>query len=359
MPTVVREDFLRQLNIAKQALITSRPFLPILSCFCFEGERVTSYNDYLAIQVELGLNLEFTGGVNGEDLLAFLGAIGSKEASITIKGETFTLKGGTSELKLPVINKDMFLFQPPNFPKKTSTEIALTTEWIDGLKFCLIPTAEADIHQPELKGMTFCPTGKKIEIYSTNRNRLNFVTIPFDCGEMKYTCLPQEFLHLTLGSMKEKEEPVLLISKMNIASALESCLIFSSMIEVKQDQLLPYQTLVKQLTAKPGTRFKIPEGLADSMRRARIITGDDVQSHVSASASGGRITFQASSPRGEFKEVCSWPSKDKMEFKINPVQLLDSINGCSEMAVQKLAITLYGEKRGMTRFLSLEQTEGE
>src|SRR4051812_46144657 len=108
---VDRSAILEQLSLAAPAL-ADYDTLPALSCFHFNGQALTAYNDRIGISVPAG-GVGFQGLVKGKLLLDLLKASSARDVEITDAKTSVDVKVGASKIKLGWQETGSFMFRMP------------------------------------------------------------------------------------------------------------------------------------------------------------------------------------------------------------------------------------------------------
>ena len=153
-------DLLASLDLVRPAL-SVKPYLPILTHFCFNDKRVEAYNGelYLAANTEIGFDL----AISGEFLYKFVSTLKKDVEFKTDKSNLVTLISGKSVNKLQGLPiKD---FNCPVIDKKNKPNVTLpiTEELINAVKNLLPFTGEDQLF-PQYIGLLVTPD----YIYGTN-----------------------------------------------------------------------------------------------------------------------------------------------------------------------------------------------
>lgn len=157
-------DILTALKLCNPAL-SSGDFIPILTHFCFDEDRVFAYDDSTAVVVNKDYGV--VGGVRGKVLLDLLSGIEGKEYSLSSAEESLVFKAGVIEASLPTLSKDDFLFSmPEDLP---SEEIMVSSDFFSRLEWAA-GVSSVTAFLPQEKGVTFDVGGGSICLFS-NENR--------------------------------------------------------------------------------------------------------------------------------------------------------------------------------------------
>lgn len=157
-------DILTALKLCSPAL-SSGDFIPILTHFCFDEDRVFAYDDSTAVIVNKDYGV--VGGVRGKVLLDLLSGVEGKDYSLGSDKDNLVLKAGVIEASLPTLGKEEFLFSmPEDLP---SDEIMVSSDFLSRLEWTS-GVSSVTAFLPQEKGVTFDVGGGSICLFS-NENR--------------------------------------------------------------------------------------------------------------------------------------------------------------------------------------------
>lgn len=157
-----RSDLLRLLDTIKPAL-GKVVFVPVLGHFCFDGKWVSAYNDSVGIACTVDIGI--TGALPGDLTLRLLNSMAADGLSITMSDAgTAVVKCGRSNVKLPTMPPDAFVFKPAQF-KRPQVEFKITENALIGIEMCLIAVGVDPTHAAQM-GVTVDPASACL--YSTD-----------------------------------------------------------------------------------------------------------------------------------------------------------------------------------------------
>jgi DNA polymerase III sliding clamp (beta) subunit (PCNA family) len=154
-----RRELFTALKNCKPALADKNPLTQLL-CYYFTGESLFAYNNIIGIDVPL--ETDFKGGVQGALLYGMVSNSLAKQAEITLDGNDFLLKLGGSKAKFPSLPPDSAVWEFPQLPKK---HIKLDQKLLDAIQHVLISATDET-------GVSFISEKDRLRLYSTNDRSL-------------------------------------------------------------------------------------------------------------------------------------------------------------------------------------------
>lgn len=277
-------DFLKALKRAAPAL-APKDDIPALSSFFFDGVSVRTYDDEVAITVPCDVDIE--GGVNGALLLAWLGAVSTKEFTVDggeplappprvvgyreIPPGAVVLTAGRSKITLPVISSELFAFQPED--EAPRVEIPAPINLIESMRQCA-PYMGNDAAHPWRMGMTIRVTLDQTEVFATDNTGVAHGTCRLDVygdeEEHYEVSIPSRFVQLLLDAVKVTGVDSLMLGDGWIEANLEdgSDLFSRTQAEVRVENFENPLAMVMEQCDSP---VPIPDGFNELMGRTNKV----------------------------------------------------------------------------------------
>lgn len=296
-----RENLLNDLNMVKAGL-SPREYIEQSSCFVFEDGWVMTFNDEVACQLEV--DLDVVGAVQATNLLAILEKIPDEDLTVEEnnnnelefqgKGKRFGLTK-EAEIHLP-IDKVERPKEWKKLPKEFTEAIGLVQHCVstDESKFVLtcVHIAPDYIEACDNLQAMRCrlKTGLQDSVLVRGKSLAHITTLGMD--EVSVT---KSWLHFR-----------------NQAGLIFSCRLYNE----------PYHSLDPILKFK-GSDIVIPKGVADASERAAVFASDKSGDPlVTVNLSGERILITGKGISGWYKEVRRVDYEGPpMEFLISPLLL--------------------------------------
>lgn len=316
---MTREELVSLLSKVEPAL-SRKDLVPILTCFCFTGEQVITYDDIVALMYPA--NIGVVGGVRGRTLYDFLNASTAQEASVTLSGSEATFKIGRSNLKLALTPAKDFVFEIPKMSDAQTIEI--DSDFIECFKCSMVSLGVDPAHAWRF-GMTLKFTSGRVDIFSTDNFIATHVFSELKTPEGlagRLVVLPPRFCEL-FSSMVSKEKPrEMQIAKTWVRVTFESGLVlFSRTVESDEAQFDNHVNVfdrAEQESAKFGST-SIPDGFTRILDRALIVLEGQTDKVTEFEVEGSVLRARSSSPAADADEAIKID-----EGKHNPVKVKSS-----------------------------------
>ncbi len=257
--------------------------LPILTCYCFDGEHVWAFNDSVSISSPCDVPID--GAVPGELLFGAIKNARSKTIGLDLKGDTLVVKSGGSRFKFPVFRPEEIPFV---FPKevgdiKILVKLQIGAKFFSALVQCLqfSDTQSGKLNQ---NGVTM-RLHKSLTLYSTNRVSITrMLLVPKYVGKKSMSKLP-EYLILTRELCKTAIDmyKALKVKKATMSIGNDSVLLEfpggeKLLGKFPPDHIkpLPFRKTIKSLLkySNDDEFFEIPEGFDQSVKQASLFVSN-------------------------------------------------------------------------------------
>jgi DNA polymerase III sliding clamp (beta) subunit (PCNA family) len=349
-----RTDLIERLKKLAPALST-KEFVPILSCFCFGKTSVHAYDDVIALELPYGgeFQLPIRGGLRGKLLLDFLSASKATEVEfLNPSGEkvdhTYTgelhCKAGRSKLKIPLQTETEFVFSLP--PADAAHTINIGRDFIDRLKMAM-PSMGENPSTPWQYGVTIFFGRKSIALYATDNKVASSVRVwiaPAEALQGQVTIMPPRFCDL-LVEISGKDEPVkLVLTDQWVTAYFKSGLTLFSKA-VAGANVIEYQTIFKAANEQSQDAVEVPLGFERCVDRALVVlpyAGETPFTDFSVGA--GRLSMKTLSRAGEANDEIGLEGHPDVEVKANPDNLKKHLANVTHLRLVKDSfVVLLGE----------------
>jgi hypothetical protein len=311
-----RSLLLKQLDLVAPAL-AENDTLPALSCFNFNGNTLTAYNDRIGITVPAGNVVGFQGLVRGKLLVDLLKASSARDVEIE-KGEGIVnVKVGASKIKIGSVGSDKFPFTMPQMDKKASC--TPKRSFYDALETCLRSVVNTSNIVDHL-GVTLIP-GTKLYMYSTNGATMTKVAHHDNTLVPDRVILSGEFCTQMLRLHKQDEKCRLMIGKDYALFQSEDRWLYGRLIESKSP--LPFESTVQKFLPSTAKFFDVPPRMPLMLDRASLLAKanpDKVAVQITVNKDG-KAAFVTKSEFGEVIDIVKFDGHAPVELRISPSRL--------------------------------------
>lgn len=312
-----KTEFIDALQRIAPALCSKGP-VPVLSCFCFDEETATTYDNIVALQIPLKSSI--VGGIQGQTLLNFLRASNGKTLKFSHVENQVKFTVGRAQLKMEMLPPDDFVFVFPE--RKDIIELPINKDFVDVLSKNLISMGE-DLAQPWRMGITLLFTENSLILFSSDNITAAQSIISLECPKELVgfsLVLSPRFCSL-LTKLSSNDEPELFIlAKEWIEIDFKSGLrLFSRTIQdVRVDK---YVSLFERIESKERT-VSFPEDFQNCLARALVVL-DQPQNQLSTmSLDKGKLMLFSKSLIGDIQDELDYEGEHlKTTVKCSPALL--------------------------------------
>lgn len=338
-----RAELIANLKQVEPAL-SSKEFVPIFTCFCFDGATVTAYDDIVALQAPCGINIK--GGLRGRLLLDFFEASKATNVEISQDGRDVHIKAGRSKLDTTAFPEEDFIFQ---FPKGEDAEVIDIDEaFTEALGKALVSMGTDPSHQWRM-GVTTIFDSRGIIFYSTDNKSASKVWVDFDKERdipERVTVLPPRFCELVVDLGKKNGAHKLVLTETWAECKFKSGLrLFSKTIQqAAPDQ---YDAIFTEQAGKKVRQqlIDIPAGLDRCLERSEVVIGyntDDPK--MTLKVEEGKLNFYTKSPVGDVRDTIKLEGHPDIEVDCLPSLIKRVLPQVNRFLVTEGCVVLAGEK---------------
>lgn len=304
--TVNRREFLSRLEIGVPALACN-DLIPVITHFCFTGDRVTSFNDQIAIEVPLKAKF-FHGSTPGTTITNLLKNSKAKNIVLTANKDELRCKAASTVVKLPLVDAEDFscIFSMPETSDKDVLQVSAWEDFISALTLCLRSTG-IDAAFPEHLGISLVPSKKSLMVYSSNENQITRASVKLKStsGLKDRVILSVEFCKQLINLCGDKApkhfeingEHALLVTKGGIK-------LFGRIIECAHPT--DFEELIKDHLPDDylASMIPVPSKMSGIFKRASVIMdqGGAVGVKVQRKNDTVRILFNSESDKGVLRD---------------------------------------------------------
>jgi len=171
-----RANFLRALEMVRPA-IHKHDYVEVLTYVCFDGERVTAYNDKIAIDTPLAT--AFTGAVAGELLIKWLSKMKTVLVNVDVADDEMRLRAGSGrQLRLPLISMERWrcIFTMPD-ATALRYAVTLSPRVIQALSPVMISRGIVEPSVLDTLGVTFKLHKARLDLFATNSRTISWARL--------------------------------------------------------------------------------------------------------------------------------------------------------------------------------------
>lgn len=318
MPVFETKDLLKALKRARLAVHT-QDFIPIHSCFCFEGKKwVYGYNNMVAVRTQLNMATEFA--VEADVLYKMLSSLSAKEVTLETSDKALELQTKGTKVQVPILGPEDFQLKWPKISdggqNYVFTAQTLKT-FIHGLKLCMSSIGDG-AHTPAQMGVTVTASGKGELILqsTTNRSISNFISEKGWGGlKMNQLIFPTGFCKALMDLIADAGDEAgvkMLVSQKSVVFDMGKTQILGKLIS--NPNPLNFE---KAIEAHMGGSKKqeFPKKMGPIFDRCEIILAPELRKFVKVKEDGNKLSFEATGRLGTVKDSVkskeAWGSKPR------------------------------------------------
>jgi DNA polymerase III sliding clamp (beta) subunit (PCNA family) len=277
--------------------------VPMLQCFQFNGKLVVGTDG--AVGVEIPFKTERPFAVNGKVLLGLLSNSQAEEVDFTLEGTEAVVRAGKSVFKLPYLAASDFMFCGDDKMKPLAT-LPITEELLQGLENCLV-TSSRDQSQQALMGVTIHDDKKAgVQLCSCDGDALTRFNTNVKATGMTDVMLPNQFCAALIKIGKEVglgKAASLAVNKEWAKATLGGGHIVHGRV-IENDNPLNHDDVIKRVLKGSPKFVKAPDGLAEALSRAQVVTRTETAKTV-LTVEGGKLKLLTITHIGEVKDTVS------------------------------------------------------
>ncbi len=327
-------EILKSTNLA----VASKDLVPILACFCFDGETVVGYDDLVAISSPC--KTEFACAVNAKILLGYLSAHSTDELKFKKTSKNLKVTAGSSDVTLPLMPEEEFVFEFPD--EKKGVAIPFDDALVDALEASMLSMG-LDPGHPWRLGVTVLFEHDATTMYSTDNLTASEVVTPND-GPPKSllgssVVLPPRFCQL-IAQLSSREVPKdLIIGEGWVQAIFESGTRLFSRIADTSDVDMYQKTFDSLIPEDYGdTSCDLPEGAVAALNRCLVLLDSAADKKVSLKVEKDKLYIDANSPVGKIAEVMPFSDHDDISVVIGPELMIRALGVAEKVLFTNKAV---------------------
>lgn len=317
--------------------LSKKDFVPVFSCFCFDGETVTAFDDVVAMQIPC--EFEIKGGAKGATLQSWLSACsGNAELNVEQIEGGVKLKAGRSRIELAMIDEEQFLHE---FPEEDAEDIEFTDELVSAMLRCTT-TMGNDPTVPALMGITLSASGKKLSLYSTDNYSATFEQLRIKDKNKWVAVLSPRFCEL-FAAIAPNDKPQEFYLDVSWAEVVfESGLRLYSK-NISEHDVDRYDSLFSSIGEDVlEEAVAMPKGIESALDRALVVLNDE-HNTATLKFSDGRLKLTASTPLGSVVDQLKVKGHPDAECDIVPKVFKRCLEDAGSFIVREDFIVFAGE----------------
>jgi DNA polymerase III sliding clamp (beta) subunit (PCNA family) len=301
---MIRTELLALLKRVSPAL-SSKDFVAVFSCLCFDGKTVTAYDDQVALSALCEWPVE--GGLRGDVLMGWLGASRGQDVEASTEDTFISLKCGRSKLKVAAIAKKDFVFK---FPEDSGESLKFPTALLEAMGRC-VGAMGRDPSRPWQAGLTVAWVGDKARLYATNGicASVDEVEVPAPKNEkLKTLLLPPKLTELVVSIGRSDHPKTLILGKGWIEVQFASGLRLFGRTSKDADPSKFEELVTEDLRAKAKTVIQdVPKGLGDALDRALVVLGSVREKVTKLTVKDGKLILTTGSGPAALRDSLKMP----------------------------------------------------
>lgn len=322
-----RADLVALLELVKPGLSDTN-LVPVFTCFVFNQETVSAYNDTLGIVANCNLG-DKPFAVNGTTFLGLLQNSHSEDIELTVAKENVVVTAGRSDFKLPYFGEKEFLFEEPQDPWDAT--IKLDKNFKKYLEFCRATTT-SDSTLPALMGVCF--NLKEKALYSCDGDSITKIVFGSEYvkGGGVFT-VPNSFCDalFKVCDAVDSYEGTLSFNQGWVVGELKSgYTLYGRMIE--NSDPLDHATEIKNTLKEVPDYVDLPMGFAAALSRARVVA-DAESAKTIMTVKGGKLKLHTETHMGVIKDELSIRGHADVQAEVHASLVQRSIGMCDKIAI--------------------------
>lgn len=324
--TVVREDFLRQLESA-QAGLSSREILEQSSCFVFKDGAVLTYNGEIACRQRV--DIPFTGAVQAAPLLSILRLLPDKELELFEEDDALRIHG---ERRRCSLQREKQITLPVTKVERPGEWVKLPESFLEAVT--LVQHCASKDHSKFAMSCIHIHPQWLEACDNSKATRARVKT-----GVPAPTLVRRDSL---------KQVPTLAMTKMSLTDGWlhfrnpDGLTLSCRRYDAKDDSKYPDLDVLYEFE---GHQITLPKGLADVAKRAAVFSAENSDdSQVRVELGNGKLSVRGAGAVGWFKEY-----KDAKNYKgpplafmVAPEQLVEIVEHHTEAEITEGKLRVSG-----------------
>ncbi len=267
-----KSELLEALRACRPALAQS-DLIPVLTQYCFDGNRVFAYNEVLCIIAYIDIG--FAGALPGDALYRVIDSFSSDDVFMERDDNAVVIKGKSnkSKVELPIASHRSFLYKDPKNADIKETH-SISDTFITCLEFCLSSVPD----QPYMPCMDGITISRKVgDMYSSDGVTVAYAYPDFSPG--RDLLLPAAFCKqmITLGA-RDSGAVVLSVGDGFAMAKFEDrgITVFTKLsTEAEVDR---FSRVVDKHSPDDPIGFEIPKQLSPCLERcSAVLSGDPIK----------------------------------------------------------------------------------
>lgn len=311
--------------------LAENQMIPVMSCFCFDGETVRAYNDTIGVIAPCECPIQFV--THGPTLLGLLKACQADEVTFKLEGQDVVVKAGKSLFTLPWSPVDEFIFEEQ---EAWNITLKLNSDLLQGLAACLT-TSSKDLAQPAWAGVSL----KGDCAYSFDGDTITKKKLA-QAALTENIMLPNAFCQAVLKIVDESEPGNAGLNLGNywvMAALTNGYRIYGRLIQ--NDTPMDYEEFINDTLVTQPDMVPVPAMLHQALVRARVVA-DPVSAPTQLIVEGGKLRMRTSTHMGVVNDVMAFGHPD-VTANVSAEKVQQALELCNEMAIMENCSAFTGE----------------
>lgn len=323
------------LDMASGSLLNLE-YLPILTCFAFEGESFHAYDDRCATVVSLDTGLNC--GIRGDKLIELIKTYRG-DITLSATDDEVTVKRKGSTIRLPCMPPDTFIYTAPDQRKLGGFSFPMSDAFVDALLLAN-ESVGRDSLRPDWAGVILIIKQNSVQLYATDNMTVVAIKFPdltpkvINGGTDARIIIPRSTI-AQIGrvhsGMKTPKTRTLLVTEKYVTARFGAEEGFPDVRVVSKlipsEEAFDFAKLVKSYTGDAGTFVPVPrnrernedERFAASVKRAAVLCGSMSKSHMQLRIEGNILRMDCVGEFGELADRYTLPeAPGDASIKVDP-----------------------------------------
>lgn len=306
---ISRMTLLAALKAAEPALAASNNQLEVLSHFWFRDGTVAAFDGVFGIQV--GLDVEFSGGVLGSKLIGILERSRARNVTVDQPDDgNLRIKAGSATVTFALKSIEEWVWDPA-VPKKGGTEV--TASLVAAIKSILFSVGAGKVLSAEQRGVTVIQNGVGVDLYSTDAVTLSLKKIKANkplLNGSKRVILPTMFCEQLCKTAKKgfsltiDAESAYCEGEIDIGDEKTDILLFSQLVD--DSDPVSFEEILDDFDRSDGEFAEPGRKLKDALERAMVLLSNGETAEFGISRDKEKacdyVWLRARSPYGEVSD---------------------------------------------------------
>jgi len=332
-----RSELVKALELVQPAL-AKKDYIPVFTHYVFDGERVTGYNDQIAISVDCTLELE--GCLPGH-LLSLLKSTPENEVELSYDPDgNYVFTCGSSKFTLPCLPLEDAVYKRPKSGKK---KLELEQNWLKGLGLCLISVDPSNFSPERYCVNYFVASG---QLYGTDGVTISHFDLE-TTSELEEICyLPEDFCKAVLSIARafEKEGLILYLTRDGVVADFGEAHVFCKYVGA--DKPLDFNAAIERALGGQESLESLPltEEILAAFNRAQLLLSAEtgLSQGTIIKVAGAELYLKSVNNLGKVEDrITTDGDYNETNVKVSPKLLNRSAQVCSHICFAENCVVMH------------------